>query len=127
MVPCGRNGDMATRESAVYVTNLERLNPSVERMLKAEELPLDNILGSITRDEVLAVQNVEEKLKRDERTGRFITGLMWRDKPQLRNNYKSARARFETLMRKLWRNTELRKAYTEAVEEFIKAKVAEEV
>ena len=127
LVPCGRNGDVATRESAVFVTNLERLNASVERMLKAEELPLDNILGSMTRDEVLAVQKVEEKLKRDQKTGRFVTGLMWRDKPQLRNNYKSARARFETLMRKLRRNTELRKAYTEAVEEFIKAKVAEEV
>ena len=59
----------------MYVTNLERLNASVERMLKAEELPLDNILGSMTRDEVLAV----------------------------------------------------RKAYTEAVEEFIKAKIAKEV
>ena len=94
LVPCGRNGDVATRESAVYVTNLERLNASVERMLKAEELPLDNILGSMTRDEVLAVQKVEEKLKQDEKTGRFVTGLMWRDKSQLRNNYKSARARF---------------------------------
>ena len=80
LVLCGCNGDVATRESAVYVTSLERLNASIERMIKAEQLPFDNILGSMTRDEVLAVQKVEEKLKRDEKTGCFVTGLMWRDK-----------------------------------------------
>ena len=30
LVPCGRNGDVVTKEPAVFVTNLERLNASVE-------------------------------------------------------------------------------------------------
>ena len=59
------------------VINLERLNANIERMLKAEELPLDNILGTLTRDEVLAVQKIEDSLTRDLVTGKCSTGLLW--------------------------------------------------
>ena len=81
------------------VTNLERLNANIERMLKAEELPLDNILGTLTRDEVLAVQKIEDSLTRDPVTGKYSTGLLWRSEPQLKNNFKQAKARFDTLLR----------------------------
>ena len=58
------------------MTNLERLNANIERMLKAEELPLDNILETLTHDEVLAVQKIEDSLTRDPVTGKYGTGLL---------------------------------------------------
>ena len=88
------------------VTNLERLNANIERMLKAEELPLDNILGTLTRDEVLAVQRIEDLLKRDPSTGKYYTGLLWRSEPMVKNNFRQAKARFDTLLRRLKRDPE---------------------
>ena len=58
------------------VTNLEGLNANIERMLKVEELPLDNILGTLTHNEVLAVQKIEDLLTRDPVTGKYSTGLL---------------------------------------------------
>ena len=79
LVACGSHSPTTKLSYArpiTMVTNLERLNANIERMLKAEELPLDNILGTLTRDEVLAVQKIEESLKRDQNTGTYSTGLL---------------------------------------------------
>ena len=130
LVACGSHSPttkLTYARPVTMVTNLERLNANIERMLKAEELPLDNILGTLTRDEVLAVQKIEESLKRDPVTGTYSTGLLWRSEPQVRNNFRQAKARFETLLRRLKRDPVRCDAYKKAMEDFFNIKVVEEV
>ena len=130
LVACGSHSPTTKLSYArpiTMVTNLERLNANIERMLKAEELPLDNILGTLTRDEVLAVQKIEESLKRDPNTGTYSTGLLWRSEPQVRNNFRQAKARFETLLRRLKRDPVRCDAYKKAMQDFFDIKVVEEV
>ena len=49
----------------------------------------------------------------DERLKHFVTGLLWRDKPHLINNYHSVKARLDNLLSKLRANPILKKAYVE--------------
>ena len=66
-------------------------------------------------------------MRYDDKTCRFVTGLLWRDKPDLCNNYLSVKARLDTLLRRLRANPELKKAYVEATQEYMDMKVVERV
>ena len=64
-------------------------------------------------------------MKYDDKKRRFVTGLLWRYKPDLCNNYLSAKARLDTLLRRLRANPELKKAYVEAMQEYMDMNVVE--
>ena len=111
----------------VFMSGTEKLASVLERMWKLEEFPLDHVGGSMSRDEVLAVQRIEDLLFHDKESGRFQTGLLFREDPKLINNFKSAAARLESLCRKLRKEQELKVAYCAAMQEFFDLGVAEEV
>ena len=103
------------------------LREILARMWNIELMPLDNEPSTLTRDEAIAVHRVNDVLSYDHSNNRFITGLLWRDKPELLNNYKSARARFENLLKQLRANPKLKEAYVMAIREFFQMNVVESV
>ena len=111
----------------VYMSGTEQLSRTMEKMWKLEEFPLDHVGGSMSRDEVLAVQKVDELLTFNQERGRFRTGLLFREDPHLLNNFHAAKARLESLLRKLRKDPELKAAYTASMQEFFDLEVAEEV
>ena len=78
---------------ATYLTSAEVLNKTLEKMWEIEKLPLDETPSSLTRDEARAIERINDCMKYDSKERRFVTGLLWRDKPDLCNNYLSAKAR----------------------------------
>ena len=114
-----------TRSS--FLTNTEHLSKCIEKMWSIELLPMDDAPSSLTKDEVLAVNKIKEVMSLDRVKKRFTTGLLWRGEPDLKNNYYSAKVRFETLLRKLKKDPELMLAYIEAMNDYINMKVVEKV
>ena len=64
-------------------------------------------------------------MRYDEKTGRFVTGLLWRDKPDLCNNYLRQKPVWTLCCVRLRANPELKKAYVDAMQEYIDMSVVE--
>ena len=131
-VPCGQeivdNFVADSNEShATYLTLTETLSKTLEKMWEIEKFPLDDAPSSLTRDEVRAIERINGCMRCDEKAGHFVTGLLWRDRPDLCNNYFSAKTRLDTLLCKLRTNPELKKAYVDAMQEYIDMLVVERV
>ena len=92
-----------------------------------EKLPLDETPSSLIKDEQIAVDSIKVKMYFNERLNRFVTDLLWREKPDLINNYPSANARLDNLLSKLRGNLILKKAYVDAMNEYINMKFVEKV
>ena len=101
------------------------MNKTLEKMWEIEKLPLDETPSSLTRDEARAIERINECMKYDTKERRFVTGLLWRDHPDLCNNYLSAKARLDTLLRRLRANPELKRAYVDAMQEYMDMRVVE--
>ena len=114
-------------DHAGFVTSTEALTKAMEKMWTMEKLPLDETPSSLTKDEQIAVESIKEKMHFDAKTNRFVTGLLWRDKPDLINNYPSAKARLDNLLSKLRENPIMKKAYVDAMNEYINMNVVERV
>ena len=83
--------------------------------------------SSLTKDELIEVSKIKDTLTFHKGLKRFVTGLLWRAYPDLVSNYASASNRLDSLMRKLSQNPEVRHAYREAMEEYIRSQVVERV
>ena len=114
-------------EHATYLTTSETLNKTLEKMWEIEKLPLDDAPSSLTRDELRAIKKINECMRYDDKTRRFVTGLLWRDEPDLCNNHLSAKARLDTLLQRLRANPKHKKAYVDAMQEYMDMKVVEKV
>ena len=112
---------------AGFITSTEALTKAVEKMWTMEKLPFDETPSSLTKDERIAVESIKERMYFDEKLNRFVTGLLWRDKPDLINNYYSAKARLDNLFNKLRDNPILKQAYVDAMNEYINMKVVEKL
>ena len=112
---------------AGFITSTEALTKAVEKMWTMEKLPFDETPSSLTKDERIAVESIKERMYFDKKLNRFVTGLLWRDKPDLINNYYSAKARLDNLFNKLRDNPILKQAYVDAMNEYINMKVVEKV
>ena len=55
------------------LSGVDLLNKQLGRMIGIEELPHDNDPTNLTRDEILAVEKMEENLRFDDGSGRFVT------------------------------------------------------
>ena len=134
-VPCGSQPAMAlantsnvgTPPSFTCLTSTEALTKAMEKMWEMDRLPMDDSPSSLTKDELIVVSKIKDTLSFHKGLKRFITGLLWRAYPDLVSNYASARNRLDSLMRKLSQNPELRHAYREAMEEYIRSQVVEQV
>ena len=109
------------------LSGVDLLNKQIDRMISIEELPHDNDPTNLTRDEILAVEKMEENLRFDDSSGRFVTRLLWRGKPDLRNNYASAKQRLDSLIRRLKKDPVRKQAYMQAVLDLIDQRVVETV
>ena len=135
---------------AGFVTSTEALTKAVEELWATDKLPLDETPSSLTKDEQIAVDSIKDKMYLDENLGGFVTGLLWCDKPDLinnypsakgrldnplsklranplNNNYPSAKARLDNPLSKLRANPILKQAYVDAMNEYINMKVVEKV
>ena len=131
-VPSGKQGienfeNVFQENQAGFVTSAEALTKAVEKMWTMEKLPLDETPSSLTKDEQIAVESIKDKMYFDESLKRFVTGLLWRDQPDLINNFPSAKARLDNLLSKLRGNPILKKAYVDAMNEYINMQVVEKV
>ena len=131
-IPCG-SMDMVKEwvhsedTKSIFLTNTEHLSKCIEKLLSIELLPMDDAPSSLTKDEILAVNKIKEVMTLDKDRKCFTTGLLWRGEPDLKNNYYSAKIRFEALLRKLRNDPELMLAYIEAMNDYINMKVVEKV
>ena len=119
--PCG---NLATNQVSCLATNFEELNRTLEKLWRVDEMNCDNRSG-LTRDEIAAVEKIEENLKFNPARGRFETALLFKNPPNLLNNYDRALARFAALQRTLNRNDELKDVYCKAIHDFLDAGVVE--
>ena len=126
LVPCGMLQEQQD-DVEVFSTSIDQLNRNVERMWQIEELPRDHTDEKLSVDEILAVESMSKNLRYNPVTGRFMTRLLWRGKPNLVNNLASAKARLESLMRRLKNDHDLKVAYVKAMNEFINNNTVEEV
>ena len=113
------------RQQNVYITSTERLAQAVEKMWKLEELPHDNSPTSLSKAEIDAVEKINTLMQYQPDRKRFRTGLLWKDEQSVSNNYSSAHARLEGLMRKLRKNDELKHAYVDAMQDYMNLGVVE--
>lgn len=125
LVPCG-GLPCVKAETTCQAAYLEELSAALERLWKVEEMPMDHVKG-LTRDEALAVDMIEQNLRYNADRSRFETTLLFRNKPDLLNNYDRALARFRQLERKLSKNPELGVAYQKAIQEYIDLGVVDKI
>ena len=111
----------------VMLTGIERLNKNIEKLFAFEELPGDNSASTLTREEIQAVEQMEEHLRFDPREGRFITKLLWRRKPNLNNNFEGALHRLNGQLRKLRKDPILKQLYKKALDEYLENGILEEI
>ncbi|CAB4039155.1 integrase core domain [Paramuricea clavata] len=128
-VPCGTDWTKEPKEDepVCLMSSTERIAKALEMMWKLEELPFDNSSHELTRDEVRAVDMIENLLTLDEETSRFRTGLLWKEHPDLRNNYRGVKTRLDARIKQLEENPELGKAYRKSMQEFFSSGVVEKV
>ena len=132
VVPCGvtafdEEDFLQPVETNVFMSGTEQLAYILEKMWKYEELPMDSNDTSLSREELSAIDKINEVLKFNPERGRYETGLLWRDQPDLINNYGMAKARQESLEKKLKKDDKVYEMYTNAIQEFFDNDVAEEV
>ena len=134
-VPCGSQpaktltdpSNVGTPPSYAYLTSMEALTKAMEKMWEIDRLPVDDSPSSLTKDELIVVSKIKDTLSFHKGLKRFVTGLLCRVYPDLVSNFASARNRLDSLMRKLSQNPELRHAFHEAMEEYIRSQVVERV
>lgn len=123
---CGNNECADPDEETCNVAYLEELNHALEKFCRVEEYPADQVRG-VTEDEARAIDTIEQALEFDVESGRFRTALLFREKPQLINNYRNAAARLDSLMRKLRREPDLCLAYKQAIAEYVELGAVERI
>ena len=113
-----------------FITSTEALTKAAEKMWEIEKLPMDetpSLTKDEQKDEQIAVESIKDEMYFDNCLKRFVTGLLWRDKPDIVNNYRSAKARSDNLLSKLRANSVFKKAYVSAMSKYINMKVVESV
>ena len=126
LVPCGIPQEHQD-DSDTFVTAVEQLNKNIERMWTIEELPRDRTDEKLSVDEIMAVKSMSKNLRYNPVSGRFTTRLLWRSEPKLVNNIASAKARLESLMRRLNKDPELKAAYLKSMNDYVDQDTIEEV
>ena len=117
-VLCGATSSMG-KTVVAQATTFDELNKRVKKLWQLDAFPRDDSESKLTKDEIAAVESMEKNLKFNEGTGRFQTWLLWRGKPDLVNNYASAKARLGCLMRRLRKDPNVKAAYKSVIQEFI--------
>ena len=124
-IPCGTLEMSGIQENESQVSSItlysatDRLSAAVEKLWKMDELPGDNSKDSLTRDELLAVEKIEQLLHFDEKEQKYSTGLLWRDESFLLNNYAGAHKRLKKLLMHLKTRPQEKEAYVRAMQEYI--------
>ena len=114
-----------SKSVTVNTATVESLNKKIELMWKLDSFPRDDSDSKLTVDEIAAVEKMEKQLIFDETSKRFKTRLLWRDEVDLQNNYFPARARLDSLLRRLRRDPCLGTAYRDSINEFIHQETVE--
>ena len=109
-VMCGSTFNPSENLSFHSITT-EELNKRFERLWQLELMPRDDSESNLTMDERAAVESMETNLVFLKDKGRFETRLLWRGKPDLKNNYAQAKVRLDGLMRRVRKDPEIKEAY----------------
>ena len=130
-VPAGR-ANMQQAESHIYehysaMTQTQRLADLCELNWAAEELPFDNVSETLSKDELSAVLKIDQLLHYHADIQRFSVGLLFRNIPNLINNYSSAAARLDSMLRKLQLNSKHAQMYNDAFLKYKEEKIIEKV
>ena len=125
-VLCGSTSDVV-KDIALNAITSDKLNKKFEKLWQLEFFPRDDSESKLTMDEIAAVESIEKNLVFLEEKQRFQTRLLWKGKPDLKNNYAAAKVRLESLMRKLRKNSDLKAAYKSVIQEFIDMQTVESV
>ena len=115
-VLCGASNNVAESDKIVdydsfHAITAEELNKRFEKIWQLEAFPRDDSEAKLSMDEIAAVESIEKNLKFLKEKKRFETRLLWRGKPDLKNNYASAKIRLDGLMRRLCTDPNLKDAY----------------
>ena len=126
-VYCGSVEEPKHDLTSCYLTKTEQLTAAVERMWKLDAMPYDNSSDTLKQSEVKAIEKIEQVLSFNSVKGKYETGLLFMDDPDLRNNYFAARKRFDSLYRKMESNKLFAEAYVKAMNEYKELGVVEVV
>ena len=113
--------------SLIYMTKTEALNKNIEKMMSIERLPFDDDDTGLTKDELDAVNKINNVCNYDPETKRFSTKLLFREEPSLRNNFRSAKARLEKSLLSMKNKPAVQKGFNDVINEYLKEGIIEEV
>ena len=102
-----------------FLTRSETLAKKLDRFYEMDKLPLDSSENEMSVDELLAIERLEENLVYHPKKKRFITKLLFKEKPKIQNNFKQAKQRLDSMLRKLSKNSEHEKLYLKSINEMI--------
>ena len=130
MVPAGTGVEptgvgFTKKETISFASATERLATLMEKMWNIETLPNDQADSTMSLEEAKAVKVLEEQLQLDEKSGKFKCGLLWKDEPDLLNNFRNANGRLNSLIRKLDKDEKMKEAYVKSIQDLIDLDVVE--
>jgi len=95
----------------------QELNSTLKRFWEIEE-PGSTHDNTLSKSEIEAISQCEQTMRTVE--NRYEIGIPWKDnKHELENNYEMAKRRLENTEKKLAKNTDLQKVYTETIEKYV--------
>ena len=115
------------KNETVYFTKSEILTKQLERMWKLDNLPFDDDKSGLSKEEVDAVSLVNKVCVYNPYLKKFETNLLFKTAPKLQNNYASAKARLNGMLRKMKQDSSLSKGYNDVINDYLKEGIIEEV
>ena len=102
-----------------FLSKSETLAKKLDRFYEMDRLPMDSSENEMSVDELLAIERLEENLVYHPKKKRFITKLLFKEKPKIQNNFRQAKQRLDSMLRKLSKNSEHKKLYLNSINEMI--------
>ena len=110
-----------------HFTKTEVLTKQLEEMWKLEQLPQDNDITGLSKEEVQAVEMINKVCTYNPEIRKFETKLLFKSAPKFQNNYRQAKARLDNLVRKLRKDEPTAKGYNDVINEYLSAGIIEQV
>ena len=110
-----------------YFTKTEILTKQMEKMWKLDNMPFDDDKSGLSKEEVDAVSMINKVCTYNPYLKKFETNLLFKNAPKLQNNYASAKARLNGMIRKMKQDKNICIGYNDVINDYIKEGIVEEV
>ena len=126
MILCGSSTAVGRNVIANAIA-AEDLNKRFNKPWQIEFFPRDNSESKLSMDKIATDKAMGKNLGVNPTTGRFETRLLWKGKPDLKNNYAVAKARLDGKLNRLRKFPETQAAYDAVIQDYLERSTLGEV